>query len=298
VKRFGLACVVALALAPACSGWAGPSRVREGALYRTGDSQYDVYFKDVHDVQVAVAGWNDDKKSARKPIVDALQLTADSSDSTIAQLVHEQVEAAQSSLGTAELKVNGDDVKFVTATGSRGSVDALATALEATAKGELARAKKLKDLPSKVDGLLKTGHDLEPHAREDFAKVGGQKPFEVKAELTASFSVLDAIESNAKREVRAAESFVADLQRAVALGVAGPDGGAPSTQSTQSPKATPPSTPRPPPPKPPPPSTGPGPVATPKPPPPTPPPATATEPPPPKPPPAPKPTSTGEVFNP
>ncbi len=291
VKRIGIAWVAALAAA--CSLLSGPSRVREGGLYRTGEAQYDAYFKEVHDVQVAASTWSDDKKAARKPIVDALQLTTDSSDSTIAQLCHEQIEAAQSSLGTAELKVAGDDVKFVSGTGSRGSIDGLATALEATAKGEIDRAKKLKTLPPRIEALLKTGHDLEPHAKEDFVKVGGQKPFEVKAELNASFDVLGAIATNAKREVRSAESFVADLQRAVALGpnaqlaIAAADAGAPATP----PKPT--ATPRPATPKPPPQPTSTGQAALPKPPPPP-----HADPPPPKPAPAPKPTSTGEVFNP
>ena len=293
MKRVGFACIAVLAAA--CSLLTGPSRVREGALYRTGETQYDAYFKEVHDVQVAASTWNDDKKAARKPIVDALQLTADTSDSTIAQLVHEQVEAAQSSLGTAELKVTGDDVKLVSGTGSRGSIDTLATALEATAKGEIDRAKKMKSLPPRIETLLKTGHDLEPHAKEDFAKVGGQKPFEVKAELTASFDVLGAIATNAKREVRSAESFVADLQRAVALGPAATAavadaGAAPAVTAT----TNPPATPRPPPkPQPHPQPTSTGQAALPKPAPPPP-----ADPPPPKPAPAPKPTSTGEVFNP
>jgi len=283
----------AVAALAACSLLAGPSRVREGALYRSGEPQYDAYFKDVHEVQLVAANWADEKKASRKPLVDALELTQDAADSTIAQLLHEKVEAAQSSLGTAKLEIVGDDAHFVTGTGSRGSIDALATALETTAKSELARAHKLKDLPSRIDALLKTGHELEPHAKEDFAKVGGQKPYEVKAELGASFDVLGSIEANAKREVRGAEAFVADLQRAVAIGAAPPavDAGAPPSA-------------KPPPPKPPPVNTG----APPKPPSPKPPPVAVTPPPPkppadnppppPKPPPAPKPTSTGEVFNP
>lgn len=288
-RRLGFACVAALAAA--CSILSGPSRVREGALYRSGEARYDAYFKDVHDVQLAASGFTDEKKASRKPLVDALELTQDAADSTIAQLVHEKVEAAQSSLGTVELKVIGDDAKLVTGTGSRGSIDAIATALETTTKSELQRAHKLKDLPPKVDALLKTGHDLEPHVKEDFAKVGGQKPFEVKAELAASFDVLGAIDANAKREVRSAEAFVADLQRAVAIGAStvstpsASDAGAPAPKSTAPPR---PATPKPAPPKPPPVATAP----------PKPPPANDTPPPPPKPPPAPKPTSTGEVFNP
>jgi hypothetical protein len=286
----------ALAVAVACTALTGPSRVREGALYHAGEPQYDAYFKDVHDVQLVAAGWADDKKASRKPLYDALDLPQDAADSTIAQMVHEKIDAAQAALGTAELKVTGDDVKFVTGSGSRGSVDAIATALEATAKTELARAHKLKDLPSRVDALLKTGHELEPHAKEDFAKVGGQKPYEVKAELTASFDVLGSIQSNAKREVRGAEAFVADLQRAVALGASASDAGAAPSASSAAPTKPPPPRPQHPAgtgaPKPPPASTG-----APKPPPPKPP---VADNPPPKPPPAPKPkpASTGEVFNP
>ena len=70
------------------------------------------------------------------------------------------LEAAQASLGTAELKINGEDAKLVTGTGSRGSIDAIASALESTVKGELSRAHKLKDLPPRKTQDVKGGRDV------------------------------------------------------------------------------------------------------------------------------------------
>ena len=208
----------AAALAAACTLLAPASRVRDGQLYRTGESSYDDYFKTVHDIQEDAADWADAGRAARKPLTDALTLTSDASDSTIAQVAHEQIEASLSSLGSTKLEVHGENAHFVASSGSHASIDALAVAIESTVHAELERAKKMKAMTPKIDVLLQSGEALEPHVAEDFRKVGLQKPVEVRQELKASYDVLSSASYQARREARAAEAFVADLQRAVAFG--------------------------------------------------------------------------------
>ncbi len=236
-----------------CALFVPQSRVKSGQLYRTGDAKYDAYFSEVHDVQLDAATWLEERRAARKQLIDALTLTNDADDSVIAQLAHEQVGAAEPGLGAAKLDVATGDAHFE-ASGPYASADNVIRALEATARAELGRARKLEALPAKLDDLEKRGRELEPHVQDDFASVGGQKPFAVKQELGASLDVLDALETRAKREARAAAAFVSDLQRAVAFGSGGepihPTGGSavakrtPPTTTAKAPRpmvaATPP----------------------------------------------------------
>jgi hypothetical protein len=287
MRRAALRGVVA-ATFTSCALFVPQSRVKSGQLYRTGDAKYDAYFSDVHDVQIDAATWLEERRAARKQLIDALTLTNDADDSVIAQLAHEQVGAAEPGLGAAKLDVGTGDAHFE-ASGPYASADNVIRALESTARAELGRARKLEALPAKIDDLEKRGHDLEPHVQDDFASVGGQKPFAVKQELGASLDVLDALETRAKHEARAAASFVSDLQRAVAYGAGGeplnpPAGSAvakrtpPKATATAMAKAPRPMVA----------ATRPAPKPTPQP--------TADSPPPPKP--APKPAPAGETFDP
>ena len=278
---------VAAATLASCTLFVPQSRVKSGQLYRTGDAKYDAYFSDVHDVQLDAATWLEERRSARKQLIDALTLTSDADDSVIAQLAHEQVGAAEPGLGAAKLDVTSGDAHFE-ASGPYASADTVIRALETTARSELGRARKLEAMPAKLDELEKRGHDLEPHVQDDFASVGGQKPFAVKRELGASLDVLDALEARAKREARAATSFVADLQRAVAYGPTGAPLAAPPgavVAKRGAPKGTTAAMPKPPP-RP----TSAAMSIAPKPSP------AADSPPPPKP--APKPAPAGETFDP
>jgi len=210
--RWALA-VGALLGAAACSVLGSPSRVRAGQLYQPGSTRYDTYFGAVHAEQVAGASWADDRKSTRKPLVDALKLLPDADDAAIEQATKDRLSA-----GILRLEVQGTDVHVVETAAARhdGPRDVLA-AVEVTAHGEVERAKKLTELPTRVEALAKTGRELEAHIPEDFAG-SGQKPFEVQEELRASYEVLLALSQAAGRERKNAEQFVAELGRAVSTG--------------------------------------------------------------------------------
>ncbi|MEO8799486.1 MAG: hypothetical protein ABI551_16460 [Polyangiaceae bacterium] len=209
-----LACVVLLA---GCTLFGGPSRVKQGELVETGDARYDAYFKDVHDLQVTSVGWSDERQAACRPLVDELRLAPDAAGVSIVQETHERVKLVSHDVGATKLEVTGDEA-HVTAE-SPQKVDETSRGffkmIETCAHTELARSRALKEVPARVDGIVKNGRSLEPHIRDDFAKHGGRVAEDVQAEMTASFDALSGISKNARSGAREAEDFVADLQRAV-----------------------------------------------------------------------------------
>jgi hypothetical protein len=266
-------------LGAACSVLGAPSKIRSGDLFASGSPRYDGYFGEVHAQQVAAKAWPDERKTARKPLVDALRLTGDADDVTIAQSTKDRL-----SSGVLRLEVRGTEVHIVeTAASHHDSPQDVLAALEQAANAEIARSAKLADIPARASVLAKTGHELESHIAEDFAGEG-QKPFDVREELHASFEVLQAIGEAAQRERRTADQFVAELGRAVSTGSE-----VPITTQTKPKPTPPPAKPEAPPPKP---------KPAPKP---TPPPAARTEPvaaaPKPAPPKPPR-SDANEVFNP
>jgi hypothetical protein len=190
-----------------------PSKVAHGQLYSAVKEPYASYFHDVHDAQVAAASWGDDKKAAHKSLVQALELTPDSPDVTIVQVTHERASRYAPRQGALRLELTGPDPRIAGAGSGEGT--ALFHAVEEGTKSELERAKKMHAEEPKLEALAKTGHELEGHVDEDYAKWGSQKLGEVKGELKASFDAIDALVAQARREARESEDFVADLQRAI-----------------------------------------------------------------------------------
>jgi hypothetical protein len=164
------------------------SHVRAGDLYAPGQDRYDDYFAAVHSQQATAAQWAADRKSAHQALVTALKLDGDAADSAIAQAAHAK------------------------ATPPR----AVTTAIEQAVRADTDRAKGLDAVASKIDELVKTGHELEGHVSEDFGKPGsgqsGPSPADVKMELRVSYEVLSGIRERAKHEAKAAEGFIAALQ--------------------------------------------------------------------------------------
>lgn len=275
--RRALVLAAALFIA-SCNLFEGGTHVHEGQLYQPGLANYDAYFKEVHELQLATAGWPDQKRAARRPLVDLLKLSLDAADVTIAQATHERMIGAAHEAGATHLELKGDDAKVVVAGGDARTDPATKDffrAIETSVKAELARRKALRDIPPRIDELSKVGRELEPKVRDDFAKHGGSLTGDVKDELVASYEVLNTLSASARNEAREAEDFVSVLERSIS---------AEPTEPLPKPEGTPVG---PPPPKPKP--TGAPPPATAKPPPP----ATTNKPPPPKP------TGGGdEVFNP
>jgi hypothetical protein len=211
-----------------------PSKVRAGDLYTAGAARYDPYFGEVHALQVRRMAWPLERKGARKPLLEALKLNPDVDDAAIAQSTRDHLNA-----GLLHLEVMGTDVHVVE--GSRaGTTDSprdVLAAVELAAHAEIERGKELSDLSTRIDTLEASGHDLEAHIREDFAG-RGQKPFEVREELRASYEVLSDLKADAARERQAADHLVADLARAVSTGSEVPAAPFAPPSKSRLPKAT------------------------------------------------------------
>lgn len=289
----GLVLVVFAIGTSACNLLGGPSKVRNGELFETGEVRYDAYFKEVHDLQMSSAGWVDDRKASRRPLVDTLKLTPEAADVSIVQAAHERINGVARDVGPTKLEIVGEEA-HLTAVGASKVDDAtreLFKAIEATARAELLRGKALRTLPPKVDELTKNGRALEPHVREEFAKHGGRVGTDVQDELAASYEVLGSVSRDSRNGAREAEDFVADLQRAVATdpGDSNDKPPPPIPKTAHTPKPSGAAAPRPETPRP----------ETPKPPPPKPSePKAADKPAPPKPAAKPKPPAAADEFNP
>lgn len=200
-----------------CTLFGTSNRVKTGELVETGDARYDAYFKDVHDMQVTAVGWSDERQAACRPLVDELRLAPDAAGVSIVQETHERVKEIAHDVGPTKLEVTGDEAHITAA--NTDKVDEttrnLFKMIETCAHTELSRSHAFKEVPTRVDTVVKTGRELEPHIRDDFAKHGGRVAEDVQSEMTASYDALSDISKNARGGAREAEDFVADLQRAV-----------------------------------------------------------------------------------
>jgi hypothetical protein len=199
-----------------CVESAGASHVRAGDLYAPGQDRYDDYFASVHSQQATAAQWPGDRKAAHQPLLTALKLDGDPTDSALEQ-----------STRTAKA-------------GSHGR--ALGQAIDQAVRADVDRAKGLEAMATKIDEILKTGHDLEAHVSEDFRRPSRPSAAEVKGEIRASFEVLAAIRDHATHEAKAAEDFVAELAKpgtsakhsAAGKGSPGPSGSSGASSSASS----------------------------------------------------------------
>jgi hypothetical protein len=223
-------------------------KVRSGQQYSTGLLKYDDYFKQVHLLQLEGANWDDDKHASRRPLVDALKLDPNAADVSIIQGTHERMISAAHEVGATRLDLREGDIHVAVPNESRmsASTKELFRAVEAAVKAELDRAKSLRTLPPKVDGLTRTAHELDPLIDGDFAKRSRTLANEVHEELASSIEVLSGLSAGSRNAAREAEDFVADLQRAV---IAEPSDPLPTADGspivTSSAKATPAPTPKP-----------------------------------------------------
>jgi hypothetical protein len=209
--------VCLLLVVAGCALFEPQSKIKSGQLFQTGQAQYDDYFTKVHALQVEAAGWNDDKKAARRNLIDALKIATDAVDVTILQATHERMVSIAHVVGATRLDLRDDDGKIVLAAESRAdaSTKDFVKTLQSTVDSEIKRKRALRDVPQKCDDLAKAGRELEPRVKADFFREGGTKMADVHDEFVASFDVLDQISKNSRLERRETEDFIADLGRAV-----------------------------------------------------------------------------------
>lgn len=208
---------LACAATPACDLFLGSSKVAQGQRYQHDDQRYDPYFDNVHQAQVAAAAWPDEKKAARRPLVNALSLTPTASDGTIVSATR----ARAAKLGGSGAKL---DVATAHVTPSAGAADyPLFAALEETARLELDRARKLKEKSEKLGEMSKHGEELKKTADKEYENRGAdkadekktEKSRELRRELGGAIDVTSSLSRDATKASREAQEFLEDLESAL-----------------------------------------------------------------------------------
>ena len=240
-----IALLFVMLIASACALFEPQSKIKSGQLFQSGQAQYDDYFTKVHTLQVEAAGWADDKKAARRNLIDALKIATDAVDVTILQATHERMVSVAHIAGATHLDLHEDDGKVVLAAESRAdaSTKDFVKALQATLDGEMKRKRALREVPGRCDELAKTGRELEPRVKQDFFRSGGTMMADVHDEIAASFDVLEQISKTSRLERRETEDFIGELGRAVVAEPAEygrPEGVPPPSTTNTGTKPTPP----------------------------------------------------------
>jgi hypothetical protein len=210
---FGVAAVV-LALGGGCN--LSSSRIEHGQRYQSDDGRYDPYFDSVHQQQVAAAAWPDEKKGARKPLLDTLTLAPSANDDTIVSATRTRAKKLAGGGGRLDLAT-----AKVTPVGA--SDPPLFAAVEETVRLELDRARKLRATADKLEEMAKHGEELKKGADKEYENRGAEKADEkktakrneIRRELGGSVSALRSLARDANKEARGAQDFLEDLGDAI-----------------------------------------------------------------------------------
>ncbi len=193
-SAIALCILLACTFPPACETFFGSTKVGQGQLYTSGDAGYDSYFEAVHKKQVAAAAWPDERREARKALVEPLGVTPTASPTTI-------VNAARERSGRADVK----------------------PAVEETTRREDERSMALRTVADEIDELAKKGEELKRQADNDYKNMGADKADEKKVarareiqrELGASIDVLRSLARDARADARDSEDMLDDLADAM-----------------------------------------------------------------------------------
>ena len=194
----------------------GSSKVAQGQRYQSEDQHYDPYFESVYQAQLGAAGWPDEKKAARKPLIGVLSLTPSASDETIILAIRERVRKPGGSGAKLDIATS-----HVTPGGASDSP--LFAAVEEAARLELDRARKLKDRADKCDEMLKHGQVLKSAADDEASNRGAdkadekknEKGREIRRELAGAVDAMRSLSRDAAKLSREGQEFLEDLAAAV-----------------------------------------------------------------------------------
>lgn len=205
----------ALVLCLALAGCIGSTKVEHGQRYTPEDTRYEPYFDNVHQQQVSQAGWADEKKAARKPLLDVLTLPPNATDDAIVNATRTR---AKSNGGGGKLDLASAHVTPV------GNGDPpLFSAVEESVRLELDRARKRRATTDKLEELAKKGEELKRMADREYENRGAEKAdqkrtdqrLELRKELGASITVMRDMEKDASKDAQSGQDFLEDIGDAI-----------------------------------------------------------------------------------
>ena len=193
------------------------SRVAHGQRYQSEDARYDPYFDAVHQQQVAAAAWADEKKAARRPLLNALGLTPGADEDTVLSATRARAKKIAGG-GGGKLDLASAHVTPVGA-----SDPPLFSAVEEAARLELDRARKLRASADKLEEMAKRGEELKKSADHEYENRGAEKADEKKSdkrneirrELGGSVTACRRLGRDANTDAQAAQDFLQDLGEAI-----------------------------------------------------------------------------------
>lgn len=208
-----------------CDAFLGSTKVGHSQLFQSDDARFDPYFENVHQAQVAAAAWPDEKKAARKPLVNVLTLPPNATDDAIVNATRERAKKLEGGGGKL-------DVASAKVTASGASDGPLFAAVEESVRLELERARKRLAQQAKLEELSRHGEELKRTADKEWENRGAEKAdqkksdkrLELRRELNASIKAMKALASDANHDAQSGQDFLEDIGDAIEAKDAPPKG--------------------------------------------------------------------------
>ena len=211
MKRAAFVLAIALAVG-GCDLFGSSTKVAHGQRYQSDDARFDPYFDSVHQQQVAAAGWPDEKKAARKPLIDTLTLPPNATDDAIVTATRTRAKSG-GKLDLASAHVTpvgtGDPPLFA--------------AVEESVRLELDRARKRRAAASQLEELAKKGEENKRTADREYENRGAEKAdqkksdqkMELRRELGAAVTAMRDLADEANRDAQSGQDFLEDIGDAI-----------------------------------------------------------------------------------
>lgn len=198
------ALLVALALMPACNVLApkGPSDVARGEYYAAGKPEFDAFFIELHQKQVALLAAPNDVTEARKNLTQALGLTADASDDSLNERLTQELKKLASQGLRLRLDVPDPsatlDASATLYSSDSGTASTLRTLLPQEGTRLVRSRNRLLAAKSELDKLRVTGITLEGSVDTAFRTEGPWKRSEVRDNLNDGQKVITLMQARAQ----------------------------------------------------------------------------------------------------
>jgi len=217
------ALLISAGLMPACSVFSpkGPSVVARGEYYSAGKPEYDSFFIELHDKQVAFLSAGADVQTARQNLAQALGLTADASNDSLKERLSQELAKLASQGLRVRLEVP-EPSRTLDASATLHSEGAATTPLRALLPQEATRLVRSRNkmLASKaaLDKLRIQGIMLETNIDQAFRVDGPWKRDEVRRNLGDGQKMIAILQSRAQEVADADAQLLAALAAAASTG--------------------------------------------------------------------------------
>jgi hypothetical protein len=190
------------------------ARVEKGEVVETGETDYDAFFQDVHDVSKQAENGESDLRDTKARLTEALG-AAD--EAALVEAASKRAETLKGEGVLLHLALTPEPKLVVTGGAEK---PAALRAVERAAKEALLLVKSAEELASRTAALEATRRELSGRASSAFGKDAKMASGDVLRELTAAANVLEKAASSGERVAGASAKLALDLARALETGAA------------------------------------------------------------------------------